>query len=94
MSEPRSVDNDAPSGNRRVDKILGVARKYGYVVTASEHVENCWTIRPQRDLGYSITVYGGPNHTASVMADLPGSKDWEPITQRHATSLLADGGLS
>lgn len=73
--------------NRRVDALLRCAERHGLQVTASEHVENCWTVRGNNS--HSVTIYGGPNHSASVMGDLPGQRDWIEISQRRAMAVMA-----
>lgn len=77
------------TGNNRVDSLLECARKNSLTVKESEWVENCWTI--QGNNGHSLTVYGGPNHTATVMGDLPGQRDWVEVTQRDAKFKMANG---
>lgn len=81
----------ASTGNRRVDALLECASRHGLFVDESEHVERCWTIRGNNER--SLTVYGEPNHAATVMGDLPGERDWIEVTQRHARFMMANGLL-
>ena len=81
--------------NRRVQRLLAAARKHGWTV---EHTllhyshrpsGECWTLRPDPNPeGYTLTVYGGPNHSATVYADLPGNPDWAKVSQRYAMWLM------
>jgi hypothetical protein len=74
--------------NRRVQRILNVAAKYGWSITPSTVVPGCYrlnppSVAPEYDDGF--TVFTGPNHSASVMRD----RDWTEIPQRDAMALIA-----
>jgi hypothetical protein len=89
-----STEKDA-TGNRRVDRLLAAARKHGWGVSHSilrysnGPSSECWNLRPDPNPeGYTLTVYRGRNHSATVYADIPGNRDWSPISQRDALSLM------
>ncbi len=77
--------------NRRVARLLLAAARYGHDVEQSTNVSDCWTVRG--NLEHSLTIYGGENNSARVMADLPGRTEWEQIPQRAALNVLSSGIL-
>lgn len=83
------------SSNRRVRRILECATRCGWVVehktlTYSKNPDvECWTLRPDPNPDdATLTVYGGQNHSATVMADLPGDRDWSLVSQRYAMGYM------
>jgi hypothetical protein len=72
----------------RAQRILDVATKYGWQITPSKAVDDCWTVHPAgteswHDQGF--TVYAGPNGSATVMRQ----STWEPVSQRDTMSAIA-----
>ena len=91
----------AHTRNRRVARLLAVAEKYGWSVEytylrfSRSPDSECWTLRPQPNPeGYTLTVYPGRNHSATVYAELPGERDWSPISQSRAFGLIAQSGAT
>lgn len=98
MPEPTSPHSQkGATGNRRVDRLLRVAHEHGWEASHSMlrysngPDSECWTLRPEPNPGgRTLTVYPGLNHSATVYADVPGNRDWSPITQRDALSLILE----
>lgn len=89
------------TGNRRVDRLLQAAHRHGWTVEhtvlryANGPNSECWTLRPDPNpSGYMITVYRGRNHSAVVYADIPGNRDWSPITQQDAFALMLNNRVT
>jgi hypothetical protein len=85
------------TGNRRVDRLLACATAQSWhvvhkVVTyTNADPQPYWVLTPiPNPDGYSLTVTANPNHGCEVLADLPGSRDWEPITQRRALAMMTE----
>lgn len=91
----------AETGNRRVDRLLAAASRHGWGVShtilryTNGPSSECWTLRPDPNpSGYTLTVYRGRNHSATVYADIPGNRDWSPITQREAFALMLENRVT
>lgn len=85
------------SRNRRVQRLLDAARKHGweakqtYLRYSNAPNTLVWTLHPEPNPeGYTLTVYPGENHAATVYADLPGERDWVPVSQRKALALIVE----
>lgn len=83
--------------NRRVARLLGAAKRHGWTIQHKVlrftygRDRECWTLRPDPDPeNVSLTVYPGRNHSAVVYGELPGNRDWSPVTQRHAFQIILD----
>ena len=85
--------------NRRVRQLLELSIKYGYGAAASEHVAGCWSVfrAEHAEVYYGerhLNVYAEPNHSCVVyLADDPGGREYAPVTQAYARTLLVNGTL-
>lgn len=93
LRKTNPLEEGLMTGNRRIDRLLLLAEELGYEVAQSSSVKDCWTIKPAADSEFSLTLYGELNHSCTVMADIPGTGRWMPITQKRAVEVLKNKEL-